>query len=359
MNNKSNKIGRNDPCPCGSGLKYKKCHLDSPNKPSVKISELDKAFNNSYSKKYCSVPDLLKGECEGGIIKAHSVTKSSLEKISQNDNVFGFNISSLSSAIKNGGKVRPKKIGKGVASIFTGFCSKHDNSLFTKIEDNNFSGSKEECFLHAYRALCMEYFTRKCSIDFSNLNIITELHSGKTPSEQMFLQEDNAQHKAGLNVGMKYLEKYKSDFDNMLISKDFDNFNSLVLKFKKIPTVMASGMTKPIYDFNGNLIQDLRYLETTPVDIYHNTFSSAGLGYVIFSWIGTNMICENFIQSLNQIKPCRITNAIIRFLFSSCENIYISPLWWDNLDKAKQQSLINRFQSNDSLYMGYQKNYYL
>lgn len=23
------KIGRNDPCPCGSGLKYKKCCLDS------------------------------------------------------------------------------------------------------------------------------------------------------------------------------------------------------------------------------------------------------------------------------------------------------------------------------------------
>lgn len=22
------KIGRNDPCPCGSGLKYKKCHLN-------------------------------------------------------------------------------------------------------------------------------------------------------------------------------------------------------------------------------------------------------------------------------------------------------------------------------------------
>lgn len=24
--NKTNKIGRNDPCPCGSGKKYKKCH---------------------------------------------------------------------------------------------------------------------------------------------------------------------------------------------------------------------------------------------------------------------------------------------------------------------------------------------
>ncbi len=72
------------------------------------------------------------------------------------------------------------------------------------------------------------------------------------------------------------------------------------------------------------------------------------------------MICKNFIQSLNQIKPNRIFDAIIRFLFSSCENIYISPSWWDdNLDEAKQQGLMNRCQPNDSLYMGYQKNYYL
>ena len=24
---KAMKVGRNDPCPCGSGLKFKKCHL--------------------------------------------------------------------------------------------------------------------------------------------------------------------------------------------------------------------------------------------------------------------------------------------------------------------------------------------
>jgi len=29
----SKKIGRNDPCPCGSGKKYKKCCLDSKSVP--------------------------------------------------------------------------------------------------------------------------------------------------------------------------------------------------------------------------------------------------------------------------------------------------------------------------------------
>lgn len=30
------KIGRNDPCPCGSGLKYKKCCFGKPPKPKFK-----------------------------------------------------------------------------------------------------------------------------------------------------------------------------------------------------------------------------------------------------------------------------------------------------------------------------------
>lgn len=31
------KIGRNDPCPCGSGKKYKKCCLDKPFEPSPEL----------------------------------------------------------------------------------------------------------------------------------------------------------------------------------------------------------------------------------------------------------------------------------------------------------------------------------
>jgi len=45
MKNKSFKIGRNDPCICGSGLKYKKCCLDK------KGSDLEK-LRESYAKKY-------------------------------------------------------------------------------------------------------------------------------------------------------------------------------------------------------------------------------------------------------------------------------------------------------------------
>jgi hypothetical protein len=32
------KIGRNEPCPCGSGLKYKKCHASPGGPPAGKAA---------------------------------------------------------------------------------------------------------------------------------------------------------------------------------------------------------------------------------------------------------------------------------------------------------------------------------
>lgn len=47
------KVGRNDPCPCGSGLKYKKCCYGKPPKPKFKASVIKSGKTES------KVPDLM------------------------------------------------------------------------------------------------------------------------------------------------------------------------------------------------------------------------------------------------------------------------------------------------------------
>ena len=39
IQNKNNKPGRNDPCPCGSGRKYKKCCMNNDNDQQVDLKE--------------------------------------------------------------------------------------------------------------------------------------------------------------------------------------------------------------------------------------------------------------------------------------------------------------------------------
>jgi len=335
------KIGRNDPCPCGSGKKYKKCCLNRLNEESIKPYEIGKIFRNAFDRKYCSVPDELKGECSGNIIKAHTVTKSSsLKEIAQNGHVYGFK-HDPQRLINSNGRLEFVKIGINEASIFTGFCSKHDSDIFRIIENGSFNSTKEECFLHAYRALCREYFTKKAAADINqNLNIIN----------------------IGTDMGMGDLEKHKSDFDKILLSKDYNKLNAFIIKFKNIPIVAASGGSFPIYDFNGELLRDKKDFinpDIIPSTFYYNSFISENSGYFIFSWIrnSDDNVRERFIDSLKQMKPDRITDAIIRFLFSSCENIFANPVWWESLGVDKQAELINRMQSAANPFKDYQANY--
>jgi methionyl aminopeptidase len=46
MKTKSEKLGRNDPCPCGSGLKYKKCCLG---KDAQDVQDLEELYSRKYS----------------------------------------------------------------------------------------------------------------------------------------------------------------------------------------------------------------------------------------------------------------------------------------------------------------------
>ena len=154
------KLGRNDPCWCNSGKKFKKCHLDRDKQTPINKGVIHNQLNSFYSQKYCSVPSVMRNKCSGKIIKAHSISKSaSLKDIAHNGHV----LTTFKEAIsfKNGFNVSPKKIGIQKASTFTGFCAYHDKLLYQPIEDFDFVISEENCFLIAYRAISREIFVKE------------------------------------------------------------------------------------------------------------------------------------------------------------------------------------------------------
>ncbi len=71
MNEHNEHIGRNDPCWCGSGKKFKKCHLNRADQPKIPISEVLSESKKAFSSKYCLHPD--KSCCSGNIILAHTI----------------------------------------------------------------------------------------------------------------------------------------------------------------------------------------------------------------------------------------------------------------------------------------------
>lgn len=120
------KLGRNEPCWCGSGLKYKKCHMDREKQEPVSVWQVAKEHRKAFSTKDCLAPAPMKSNCSGTIVKAHTVPKSgSLQQIARNGHLYSF-IPSLEKMIKYNGRLQPELIGINRASTFTGFCSIHD-----------------------------------------------------------------------------------------------------------------------------------------------------------------------------------------------------------------------------------------
>lgn len=82
-------LGRNNPCWCGSGLKYKKCHLGREQKPPPTLEDAKKLFKESFDSSYCLHPDSESGSCKGKIVKAHTIQRSGgLSKIAINNHVY-------------------------------------------------------------------------------------------------------------------------------------------------------------------------------------------------------------------------------------------------------------------------------
>jgi len=106
---------------------------------------------------------------------------------------------------------------------------------------------------------------------------------------------------------------------------------------------MCSGGIFPEQDFEGNQLQDLHNLDRTPHLLNFTSFSSEKRGFIVFSWLAeSDPTCFPFIHSLTRISTKRTTDAVIRFFFEFCENLHISPEWWESLADTKRNSLINR-----------------
>jgi len=344
----SQKIGRNDPCWCGSGLKFKKCHLDREKQQKVEHWDSAKEFRKTFSKKYCCVPAELRNECEGGIIKAHTVTKStSLKSIAKNGKVYGLKIT-LDNIRKHKGKLKPDLIGINQASIFTGFCKKHDNDLFSIIEKQSFEPSQEAVFKLSYRSFSKEYYAKKAASELEEHK--RELDKGKSIEEQQEIQMKNFLSQIGTLQGNKDNLYHKEKFDNAIITGDFSNIQAVCLKLDEPPQVMVSGATNPIFDFSGNQIQDLGDLSITPDLLSVNSFYDGSHGYIVFSWIKSpNSACETFINSLLVRNESEQLALVYQYIMQGFENIFFSPDWWESLSDKIKRKIVKGFTDSVSL----------
>ena len=340
--NQNRKLGRNEQCWCGSGKKYKRCHLNRENEEPVRSWESEAALRREFSTKSCGAPDALKANCSKQIAKADTVPKSgSLERIARNGHVYSF-VPSFQDLTKNNGRLVPVLNGINYASTFTGFCSKHDDAIFAPIEKTHFSGTPEQCFLLGFRSLAREEYTKQAQAA-SVARLRQQADRGRSKGEQSAIQRFLFSYNTGIAAGVRDTNYYKSKYDQILVQRQFDVVRAYIIEIDGPPTVMCSGGVFPEQDFEGNVLQDLSDLKTTPFIINFASFYGGERGAVVFTWLPeSDSTCRVFIKNLDCIPDAALTDGLLRFFFEFCENVHMQPEWWETLAGTTREAIINR-----------------
>lgn len=342
------KIGRNEPCWCKSGKKYKKCHLDRGKEIELTRSDLEKHVSHVLGSKKCSVSNVFPHQCAGQIVNAHTISKSgSLAKMAEDGHVIGVSYR-LGQLFDNDDEFVLTRIGIKQASTFTGFCAFHDKQIFTPLEDKPITLSDEQLFLVAYRALVRELYAKEISV--ITADFLRHADKGRGIFDQVLIQNFAQFYGSGVNIALNDFGHIKNEMDNMLKTKEFGRLNHFIIEMVESPKIQVAAATQPFFDFNGNRIQYLDLSGKGMSYIIFNCISYDEVGCFIFSWLDEHdEICRGFINSLVALGLHEIGNALVRFCYSYAENTWAAPDWWRSLSSKKQRNISARLQDGTPL----------
>ncbi len=222
-------------------------------------------------------------------------------------------------------------------STFNGFCSFHDKSLFSPIEDQPFVCSLEQCFLHCYRAVAKESFLKMRQAD--SMPTSQEYHNLHRKSSYCFnLADLDASKYLALKSAFE-LEVYKSKLDDIYVTRDFSRIVTRIIEFDKTPTVVCNGNYLPDFDFEGRVIQDHGDITKDMAGVAITVLPVASGGFALFSYLDTcRYVGDRLVDSI--LRQPNITNALIWLMFCQFENKAMSPTWIESLNPNLVKLLI-------------------
>ncbi len=335
------KLGRNEPCWCGSGKKFKRCHLDRERQTPPTKQEFLRAYLRTIRVETCLHP-AAPGGCSGRIVRAHTIQRAGgLSRIAHDGHIYAFETDLMKRL--NGEVHAPTLVGIRKASTFTGFCADHDSATFRPLETQPFSGTPEQIALLVYRAVCRELYAKQRALDLRR--VFAELDRGRSQQQQRAMHARFKNYIAGVSLAIADLASIKATLETCLANQDFAELHSLVLDLLEVPDIMVSTMLNPEVDFDGNVLQTLA--PDAPVEWV--SFSLIGTdtgGAAVFAWLGNgNEVARCLIDSLERLPDDQLPDAIVRFAFEMAENTFAAPDWWDDIAPEVQRRLLTRMET--------------
>ncbi len=332
-------IGRNDRCWCGSEKKFKVCHYGREEMPPFNHFQAAGLYMKELQRRYCSHANASGALCGGKIVKAHTVQKSGgLEAIARDSHVYSL-ITTMPDLERNGGKLVPRLVGIGQASIFPGFCADHDRGLFLPIEGKNCTIGPAEALLFTYRAACFEAYFKRAQLAASE--VFLRLDEGLPVEQHAFVQNGarNFRHNAAISEAQTRARK--EAYDARVAAQDFTGFAYSWTRFDTLLPVACCGAFLPDNDLDGTVLQKIGHGTHSFEQVTLNITSFAGQSVIVFGWTGANNgPAARFVASFDALDDDLKAATAARLALEYLENTYISPDWWEALSETDKRGLV-------------------
>jgi hypothetical protein len=328
---------RNALCWCGSGKKFKKCHLDRDDQSKESPWAAVDKNRREFSKKKCCAFNVGLGGCDGGVIKAHTVSRGpNLAKIAKNGHVLHY-AASIQDMNKNGGKLSVKKIGIGDASVFHGFCSKHDRELFSCIENEAFTGRPDQCLTVAYRTMSRELYGKDAGAHLRET--LRGADKGLTPFEQIMIQQMLDEISTGNDAARRELKATHDALTTALADVRFDPLRSVVFEFAAPLPFMFAGAWSPFTDFHGQELQK-GYADELLEQIFVSSFAGDSSAMICVSWLDSDDAPGCVIaDQLMSLPGDQQASGLLQFVTKHVENVFFNPDWFQTLNHKQRKRL--------------------
>jgi SEC-C motif len=327
---------RNAPCWCGSAKKYKKCHLDRDGQAKDNPWAAVDVNRQAFTKKKCCAYDVGLGPCDGGVIKAHTVSSGpNLSKIAIDGHLLHYT-ASIPEMNQNGGKLSVKKIGIKDASVFHGFCGKHDREIFSCIENECFAGLPDQCLAVAYRTMCRELYGKDAGAHLRET--LRGADKGLKPAEQVMFQKMLDEINTGNEAARRELKVTHEALTRALVEKRPNVIKSLIFEFATPLPFMFAGAWSPFTDLYGNELQD-GYADEFLEQVFVSSFAGTPCAMICISWRDIEGAPGKIIAEQVKVLPDdQQASACLQFVMKHVENIFFNPDWFQDLnDKQREQ----------------------
>lgn len=295
------------------------------------MKKIKKIFSESRMKK-CYFAD---ERCSKKVIKAHSIQNNRiLKEISENGMVISF-YPDLYTISKKSLESLFRKRGRGITSVFTGFCSYHDEKIFHDIDNNDYEiGNAKQEFLFALRALTYELFQKESALHF-----FKKLIEEKIIKDNEFLED----YLLGLKCGIEDLCYYLEVFKGSLNTETYNEINSFSFTLTHKYLLAVSSALTPHFDLKGAVINDFSPKERLK-PIFLSIFPQKAKTYIIFGWFekhnGVFRELEEQIRGFEEKQKINILNNVI---VAYIENFAVSPLVWNRLSLREKKEFESLF----------------